>query len=142
MRDAAGPDSSASKTIPAFTRALPLPRVDWSKSREDRSVERVTCARWNHRKIHEPFVELISWMAVMIADNLVAGEGADRGSDEDVAGPMSVVVHARERDEPRAPVHRRADQPTLIGIPAAHLGRYRGCRRKGRNGVARWKRSV
>src|SRR4051812_2619519 len=81
-------------------------------------------------------------MAVMIADHLVAGEGADRCPDEDIAGPVPVVVHPGEGDHTRTAIHRRPDKPSLIRIPPAHLGGYRRRRRKCGYGMSRRKRSV
>src|SRR5688500_9292651 len=71
----------------------------------------------------QPLVDLVVGMRVVVAHDLAAGEGADRGAHHDVARPVLVIVHARQPDERRPAVHRGADEQPLLRPPARRLDR-------------------
>src|SRR5262245_37849684 len=94
------PVSSAITTMPDFIAVRsPAPggnRWRWPEERTDGERRRLVGFE---RDGEEPTVDAIAGIAMMIAHHLGASEGPDRGAHQNVARPVSVVVHPRDADE-------------------------------------------
>src|SRR5438045_7769749 len=118
MRSASGPRSSDITMMPGFTKYSTA-----AERRHDRKG-RVTPIAWREGRIEQPSVDRSLGMETMIAHDLRAGERPDRRAEEDVARPMTIVVHARHADGRRAAIHQRSDDIDTVRPPPARLGAH------------------
>src|SRR5262245_48059685 len=88
------------------------------RRRDDRE-RHVAPVSWCDRGVEEPFVEAVAGIQTMVAYDLVARERPDRRTHDHVARPVAVVVHAREPNEGRAPIHRGTNHPHPLRPPDA-----------------------
>src|SRR5688572_9253448 len=103
----------------------------------DRPADGVAAfGRGNERAGEHPVVEPVAGVRVVITYDLETGEGTDAGADEDVAGPVPIVVHPRDAGERGTGVENGPDDPARLRPPARGLARHGGRGGEGRRRVA------
>ena len=106
-------------------------------------IEKATCPVAGVQAVLSSHWSGVVGVDMRIAHHLHAGEGPDRRAHDDVARPMTIVVHPRQTDSGRAAVQHRTDEEVRRAGPAR--ARFRGHRRRRserRGGVSRRKRLI